>query len=535
MDQPNTKYYWSIYAEDSKGNTVEHIYHFTTAQIVPLITNPLPLDDAKGIPVNLSMLKFNLTDLQNDLMDWTVETIPDIGSGFGNNVGNGQYTVSISSLSSNTTYTWFVNVTDGTNWKHETFTFTTRPTLGTWWDTSWTYRKEILIDNTQVIGTHANFPLVIKLPANDDLYYHAQADGDDIVFTDYNGNKLNHEIELYNDSTGELIVWVNIPTLSSAELTILYLYYGNPTCSNQQNPTGTWNTNYLMVQHLDETTGTHFDSTINDNDGTPNGGVTQHTTGYFNGGDMFDGINDYIDLAGTTDFNKQDITVGTWIKTTKDTTDMRIIVGGATYTYKWHLIMDDGHLMMTNNTIANANLRTTELYNDGEWHYVVGIRNPLRLYVDGHLVSAQPVAETWSLDGGAKIGAKSSTQYFFNGSMDETRVYNGSLTSDWIQTEYNNYHDPSGFYTIGSEESEAPHLSEAYPSNNATNIPLNPTVSITVFDAEGDDMDVYFRTNASGTWATIGSNLSVDNGTYAQSTSDMDAYLTTYYWSVNCT
>jgi len=41
----------------------------------------------------------------------------------------------------------------------------------------------------------------------------AQPDGDDIVFTDASGNKLNHEIEKYNITTGELVAWVNVTSL----------------------------------------------------------------------------------------------------------------------------------------------------------------------------------------------------------------------------------------------------------------------------------------------------------------------------------
>jgi len=51
-----------------------------------------------------------------------------------------------------------------------------------------------------------------------------------------------------------------------------------------------------MVQHLEETgTGTRYDSTSNDNDGTPNGyDGDEATTGKIGGADNFDGINDCI-------------------------------------------------------------------------------------------------------------------------------------------------------------------------------------------------------------------------------------------------
>ena len=57
----------------------------------------------------------------------------------------------------------------------------------------------------------AGFPILIRI-IDSDLNDNAQPDGDDIVFTDMSGIKLNHEIEKYE--SGELVSWVNIPILS---------------------------------------------------------------------------------------------------------------------------------------------------------------------------------------------------------------------------------------------------------------------------------------------------------------------------------
>ncbi len=81
----------------------------------------------------------------------------------------------------------------------------------------------------------------------------------------------------------------------------------------------------------------------------------------------------------------------------------------------------------------------------------------------------------------------------------------------------------------------APTLSNSYPANGATDVELTPTLHIIVNDAEGDTMNITFRTNATGTWGDIGSNNSVSNGTYYQTNSSMNSYSTKYWWSVNCT
>ena len=75
-------------------------------------------------------------------------------------------------------------------------------------------------------------------------------DGSDIVFADETMTKLDHEIEKYDNSTGELIAWVRVPLLSSSTDTDIHLYYGNPSSPDQSNKTGVWDANYLTVLHM---------------------------------------------------------------------------------------------------------------------------------------------------------------------------------------------------------------------------------------------------------------------------------------------
>ncbi|NIM94773.1 MAG: DUF2341 domain-containing protein, partial [Anaerolineales bacterium] len=146
----------------------------------------------------------------------------------------------------------------------------------------WSYRKRIVIDSTKVFANLTDFPLLINLSSDSDLASYAQNDGDDILFTSStvswetgtNSDKLDHEIEKFNGSTGELVAWIRIPSLSSTTDTEIYMYYGNSGISNQENPGGVWDTNYMAVWHLNETPNDgvagHYDSTSNNNTGTPN-------------------------------------------------------------------------------------------------------------------------------------------------------------------------------------------------------------------------------------------------------------------------
>ena len=99
---------------------------------------------------------------------------------------------------------------------------------------------------------------------------------DDIEW--YTGNpndRLAHEIESYDSTNGNLTAWVKVPFVSADVDTILYMYYGHPNISNQEQPPEVWTNGFSMVQHLSETSGTHYDSTSYDNDGEARNGTDQ--------------------------------------------------------------------------------------------------------------------------------------------------------------------------------------------------------------------------------------------------------------------
>jgi hypothetical protein len=73
--------------------------------------------------VDITYLKFTLTDAQGDLMDYTVETSPYIGSDSSFNIPDGTYTVPIQGIKEDTWYNWYVNVTDGMHWTRRKFSF----------------------------------------------------------------------------------------------------------------------------------------------------------------------------------------------------------------------------------------------------------------------------------------------------------------------------------------------------------------------------------------------------------------------------
>ncbi|MCP3854940.1 MAG: signal peptidase I [Actinomycetia bacterium] len=115
------------------------------------------------------------------------------------------------------------------------------PTGGTWFDQGdWTVRHPLTVDADLVAGALTDYPLLVQL-SDVNLAAAAQADGDDLVFVGADGvTRLDHELESWNSVTGALTAWVRLPTLDDVVDTELFLYLGNGTAGDQQDPTGVW-------------------------------------------------------------------------------------------------------------------------------------------------------------------------------------------------------------------------------------------------------------------------------------------------------
>ena len=72
--------------------------------------------------LDLLTLSIQINEPDGDLMDWAIETSPNIVSASGTGESNGEKVCAIYGLNYETTYKWFVNTTDGTNWILKNYT-----------------------------------------------------------------------------------------------------------------------------------------------------------------------------------------------------------------------------------------------------------------------------------------------------------------------------------------------------------------------------------------------------------------------------
>ncbi len=303
------------------------------------------------------------------------------------------------------------------------------------------YYKVITIDHTKVNGTgnHTNYPALIYI-IDSDLDDKAQFDGEDIAFAN-NTNWLDHELErydpLYSGTEAQLIAWVRIPLLSTSTDTEIFMFYGNSTMGNQENPTGVWNSNYKGIWHLKENpdsggSGDIKDSTSNDNHATA---VSMESTDMEEGpiGTSFDfnGWNEYLSVGNvgpeikTIEFWMNPDTLGSY-----DSYDTGYQSPSATgYFYNQWVNPTGAYTNDGNRASEQTN------YDDQDW-YNFGFSIPAGATIDGIVVSIEGSSSQFGQSVACRVrlswdGGSSYTNYKTTQSWTSTNDYYREVGSSW--------------------------------------------------------------------------------------------------------
>jgi hypothetical protein len=436
---------------------------------------------------------------------------------------------------------WTTNNNEADEIIYVAFASSTPPTC------TFDYRRSITIDGDKVGGSSGyldNYPLLVKLsgdwlktPPTGNI---RNANGYDIIFrglddTTCNGSApcgLPHEIEEYDEASGDLIAWVGVPKVYAGDGTpgsdtVIYMYYGNTCTTDLEDPqdaAGVWSytgSPYKGVWHLkedpDSDGGTNEikDSTSNANHGNsdctdfPNNLPTQ-VAGKIDGSLNSDSTQERHVLVGdhTSLQLNQAMTISAWIQTTDTVPTYYGSIlnkwGGSSDQNFWLGKWNDGTTIQfhvdggTEVATAPLNLITA----DGQFHYVVCVADydsspkKLRIYIDGNQEGSA------DYDGASRTGTadlrmlnSSGIDQEFNGTIDEVRIQSTNRSAEWILTEFNNQDDPGdvgspGFYAMGAEE-----------PGPAT------AISLTSFTAKGDGNAVNVEWQTATEFDNVGFHL----------------------------
>ena len=189
-------------------------------------------------------------------------------------------------------------------------------------------------------------------------------------------------------------------------------------------------------------TGTTATDTIANNVGTLNG-TTFSTVD--NGIFGFDGTDDYID-NGTNNLisGNNDFTIASWLNVDSHSTyGLAFYIGAATNRQSAWLGYSKTSQAGSSNSIGGGlygrNLGSGISSSTG-WHYVTLTYDTtiLRLYVDGVQKTTLSESSANIQSSGVRFGkANTGTQYWYNGDVGSTQVYNRALSASEVLHNYN--------------------------------------------------------------------------------------------------
>jgi len=166
----------------------------------------------------------------------------------------------------------------------------------------------------------------------------------------------------------------------------------------------------------------------------------------------FNGSSSIINLGDHNVFSPSvnALSVSCWIKTTS-TIDFIFSKGGSG-AYEYGLFIDGsgqiGLQAYTLSASSSVSINTSSAYNDGNWHHVVGVYDPsgnFKIYVDGSQQATSSTSLSMGNSSNALIlGKKYDTSSdFFNGSLDQIRIFNKAVSALEVGTLYAEVQCPS--------------------------------------------------------------------------------------------
>ena len=359
-----------------------------------------------------------------------------------------------------------------------------------WYSTGgiWNYRKKITINNNQVADvtnpstTYANFPILISTTGLSNI----KENGSDIRFTMADGiTEIPREIESYE--SGNLEAWVKL-TLTKDDgdaiddNDVIYMYYGNdsatePAVGSEFGRNNVWDSNFKMVQHMEESdidggAGDIKDSTSYGNNGTTSGmDGDDQVAGQIDGSLDFDMTN-YVDNGSDENIDdlhtKGGMSISAWINPrtagASDSGDiLNKAVGVSGY---WFFSLTNAGLQFRKDGSSSLHVfSVADIVTFNQLQHVVVTWDGSTLGANVHIyLNGEEIVYGWQGNGAeltSDVAEPLRIGTGFDGIIDEVRLSDSARSADWIKTEYNNQNTPGTFAVFGNQTTIPPSCASA--------------------------------------------------------------------------
>jgi hypothetical protein len=273
------------------------------------------------------------------------------------------------------------------------------------------------------------------------------------------------EFEEYASTTGQMIVWVIVPTLSHTVNTAVYACVGNSAVTTfQGGSTGAaYDANTKVVYHLQA----QGDSSSGGHDLTPINNPTQ-TAGQVYGAASFNGVNQTAEASAFSWAGTSPVTVSFWNHVTSEDVQVSFAftVGntaqGNNARFTASVPWSDSVLYWDYGYGSNGNAgRVSTSYASylGAWTYVTLVSTGSAgtfqaIYLNGTLATSAATSLSSIVTGDLYLAAYPNATFYGipyeKGNMDEFRIANVVRSASWILAEYNNQLSPSTFAAAGA-------------------------------------------------------------------------------------
>lgn len=404
-----------------------------------------------------------------------------------------------------------------------------------WWNTSYNYFRTITINEDSISSGISinNYPMLVVINSTIGQYCD---EGKSIRFVDItNTTEYFYEIEKWNTS-GNSFVWVNVTNIYDGFQ--MNMYYNNSNAEDNQNPTNVWDSDYIMVQHMDgDDYDTILDSTSNNNDV-----VSESATSPSYQYESNDIIGYAVDFKQNSYLKFADEVYGgypsTWEVYTEpddDTEYERILCsGGGEATSRGILFMtrvtqDYGLFCRDADSGGNLNYLSDASFglNNLTWTHLAitwgGVGIDGRMYQNGVWEGKTPTDVNSGVARTLTIASRSDLdQYYYDGRVDEIRISKVIRNNSYLFANYNTTRKYLSFYTWGNvvsvETPSLPQISNLSITNNSIIYPL-----------EHDNISCYIY-HSNGSLITYNMWLSTGIDTVTDSCYNSTIYLNLTHW-----
>jgi len=333
----------------------------------------------------------------------------------------------------------------------------------------WNKKVHLQTDGTYIDGELTDYPVLVdnkQVSADADFWSNVANGGGEIRATSSSDGTgiLPIEVVECNTSTSALQVWVKMPTMSTAGLDDLYLWYdtddfvGKADTSATSGRNAVWEDAYTSVYHLEEGSGDAVDSTGR-HDATEQGTPPspRNVAGQIGDGTDFEtDSNNYYEVTDESDYRyTTGMTVETWLNpeappewggiVTKGDGQWRLTRIGTSNDIRFNLggVSPATSADTISNPLADAGL-----------HHVIGKYDGsnISIWLDGteiesHATTGNITTATDSL----LIGNHPNPDREWDGVLDEVRIAGVGHSDAWIKQNYYNQLNSDNTWNAGVE------------------------------------------------------------------------------------